>query len=369
MTSSRRVSCSISLFRVRYQSAPFGKGKTAVCIEPGSAAQFVKRLVNSIRIPIQRTTYGSPPDRWSCTSTIERKPTSQVRGREIFAECRTHGVDAVALWRLFDRALVRRDRHHRQLLARTRRGKIFAECRTHGVDAVALWRLFDRALVRRDRYHRQLLTRPRRGKIFAECRTHGVDAVALWRLFDRALVRRDRYHRQLLTRPRRGKIFAECRTHGVDAVALWRLFDRALVRRDRYHRQLLTRPRRGKIFAECRTHGVDAVALWRLFDRALVRRDRHHRQLLTRPRRGIHQQGVEIFGRPDRRTHDRPPVLSNSDGHRWFVSSLLPLAGPPSQELPGISGTLGIVNFSGSESPGCGSGWHANDSAVTGAAI
>ena len=31
------------------------------------------------------------------------------------------------------------------------------------------------------------------------------------------------------------------------------------------------------------------------------------------------------------------------------------------QALPGISGTLGIVNFSSSESPGCGSGWHPND--------
>ena len=56
----------------------------------------------------------------------------------------THDVDAMALWRLFDRALVRRDRHHRQLSRAQGGGKIFADVDAMGfgksVISLKYWR-------------------------------------------------------------------------------------------------------------------------------------------------------------------------------------------------------------------------------------
>ena len=57
-----------------------------------------------------------------------------------------------------------------------------------------------------------------------------------------------------------------------------------------------------------RTGGVNAEARWPPLDPELVRRDRYRGRLVMRAQHG-RQRGVEIFGKPDRKTQDRPRTL------------------------------------------------------------
>ena len=58
------------LFRARFHSAPFGQDRTPVWIEPGNAAQFVKRLFELDPYP-DPTHYSWIASRgWTCTSTL-----------------------------------------------------------------------------------------------------------------------------------------------------------------------------------------------------------------------------------------------------------------------------------------------------------
>ena len=65
-----------------------------------------------------------------------------------------------------------------------------------------------------------------------------------------------------------------------------------------------------------RTGGINAEARWPPLDPELVRRDRYHGRLLMRAQDG-RQRGVEIFGKLDRRTHDRPRAFK-VNGHRCY---------------------------------------------------